>query len=85
MVPPTLRSYFQQHNIAFEAIDTVSDVSCGVGLQFAGLCIDERLVYTYTWSILKHVCLQANAVSTFNILNQEGRKVAGCLLPAGAN
>ena len=29
--------------------------------------------------------LQANAVSTFNILNQEGRKVAGVLLPAGSS
>ncbi|KAL0034730.1 hypothetical protein WJX77_004447 [Trebouxia sp. C0004] len=27
----------------------------------------------------------ANAVSTFNILNQEGRKVAGVFLPAGSN
>jgi len=30
-------------------------------------------------------CLQANAVSTFNILNQEGRKVAGVFLPAASN
>ncbi|KAL3147955.1 hypothetical protein ABBQ38_014250 [Trebouxia sp. C0009 RCD-2024] len=49
MVPPKLRTYFQQHKIAYEAIDT------------------------------------ANAVSTFNILNQEGRKVAGVLLPAGSS
>jgi len=26
-----------------------------------------------------------NAMSTFNILNQEGRKVVGALLPAGAD
>lgn len=26
----------------------------------------------------------ANAVSTFNILNQEGRKVIGAMLPAGS-
>ena len=31
------------------------------------------------------ILLQANAVSTFNILNQEGRKVAGVLLPAGSS
>ena len=30
-------------------------------------------------------CTQANAISTFNILNQEGRKVAAALLPCGAS
>ena len=28
-------------------------------------------------------CMQANAVATFNVLNQEGRKVVGALLPQG--
>lgn len=27
--------------------------------------------------------MQANAVATFNVLNQEGRKVVGALLPQG--
>ena len=31
------------------------------------------------------LALQTNAVATFNVLNQEGRKVVGALLPLGAN
>lgn len=73
MVPPALQSYFRQHNIAYEAIDTV--------------CTSLLAQNQPTQFTLKSppCCLQANAVSTFNILNQEGRKVAGCLLPAGAS
>ena len=32
-----------------------------------------------------HTHTQTNAVSTFNVLNQEGRKVVGALLPLGAD
>ena len=40
------------------------------------------------WSVIpcpQHLCLQANAISTFNVLNQEGRKVMGLFLPQGTD
>ncbi len=74
MVPPSLQAYFKQHNIAYEAIDTVCTVPRAASNR-PDLLNCLLIVY----------CLQANAVSTFNILNQEGRKVAGVFLPAASN
>ena len=61
-------------------------------------CSDKRHTFITVWLGVGQDCkwysrsdavdlvlLQANAVSTFNILNQEGRKVAGVLLPAGSS
>jgi len=78
MVPPDLQMYFRKHRIAYEAIDTVSQLLDKNTL--ITICIGKD-----SQTAQAKCCLQANAVSTFNILNQEGRKVAGVLLPAGSN
>jgi uncharacterized protein len=36
------------------------------------------------WILISRICHQANAASTFNILNEEGRQVAAAMLPQGA-
>jgi uncharacterized protein len=64
MVPPVVVDYFRKHGIGVEVMSTVC---CGVYYL--------RLAACSCW-----VILQENACGTFNVLNQEGRNVAACIL-----
>lgn len=57
-------------------------IGCGLHSQ---LVPPKLQAYFRQHNIAYEAIDTANAVSTFNILNQEGRKVAGVLLPAGSS
>jgi hypothetical protein len=50
--------------------------------RFSTFC--QSICFSSIWILISRICHQANAASTFNILNEEGRQVAAAMLPQGA-